>query len=103
MKDAQKQIENVIALHQQDIKYGFGEVYIPEAPARKYPRVSKGVGWRYVFPSKKLSEDPCSGKIRRHYVKANKMSGLFFVTSLITCKPFHTSYRAPSEKFLNRL
>ncbi len=66
--ELQKRIEDVVALHEKDIREGFGEVYIPVALARKYPNVSVESGWQYVFPSKKLSEDPRSGKISRHHV-----------------------------------
>jgi integron integrase len=66
--ELKKQVDDVIALHQQDIREGFGEVYIPEALARKYPNASRESGWQYVFPSKKLSKDPRSEKIMRHHV-----------------------------------
>ena len=64
----QEQIDYVIALHKEDIREGFGEVYIPAALSRKYPNASKDTGWQYVFPSKKLSEDPRSRKTMRHHV-----------------------------------
>jgi site-specific recombinase XerD len=43
-------------------------VYIPEALARKYKQSPKETAWQYVFPSKKRSKDPRSGKIMRHHV-----------------------------------
>jgi len=64
----QKQIDAVISLHKDDLKEGFGEVYIPEALARKYRQAPKETAWQYVFPSKKRSKDPRSGKIMRHHV-----------------------------------
>jgi integrase len=36
--ELQAQIEAVKAFHHQDLEEGFGEVYIPEALARKYPK-----------------------------------------------------------------
>ncbi len=62
------QIKGVEKLHQQDLVDGFGEVYLPHALARKYPNAAKSFGWQYVFPSKKRSKDPRSGKTRRHHV-----------------------------------
>jgi integron integrase len=62
-------IERVKALHQADLRDGFGEVYIPEALARKYPNASRETGWQYVFPSKSRSVDPRSGRTMRHHVK----------------------------------
>jgi integron integrase len=61
-------VERVVALHKQDLREGFGEVYIPEGLARKYPNACREIGWQYVFPSKKRSIDPRSGKEMRHHV-----------------------------------
>ena len=61
-------IAKVKTLHEQDLAQGFGEVYLPYALERKYPRANKEWGWQYVFPSKKRSVDPRSGKIRRHHI-----------------------------------
>jgi len=61
-------LEEVRALHERDVAAGFGEVYLPDALARKYPRAAKEWKWQYVFPSAKLSVDPRSGKVRRHHL-----------------------------------
>jgi integrase len=61
-------IEKVKALHDKDLASGHGEVYLPEALERKYPKAGKEWGWQYVFPSSRLSVDPRSGKIRRHHI-----------------------------------
>ncbi len=66
--ELQAQIEEVVALHREDSRNGFGEVYIPAALSRKYPQAARETGWQYVFPSKKLSKDPRSDKTRRHHV-----------------------------------
>jgi integron integrase len=63
-----KQIDAVISLHKGDLKEGFGEVYIPEALAREYRQAPKETAWQCVFPAKKRSKDPRSGKIMRHHV-----------------------------------
>ena len=61
-------VERVKALHESDLREGFGEVHIPEALARKYPNACREIGWQYVFPSKARSADPRSGKTMRHHV-----------------------------------
>jgi integron integrase len=65
-------LENHLAkveiLHQQDLRQGYGEVYLPYALARKYPNAGQEWGWQYLFPSRQLSTDPSSGKVRRHHV-----------------------------------
>ncbi|PIE55406.1 MAG: integrase [Dethiosulfovibrio peptidovorans] len=55
-------------MYQKDLQEGFGEVYIPEALARKYPQASKSLGWQWLFPAQSRSRDPRSGKERRHHV-----------------------------------
>lgn len=64
----QKQIEKVKLLHEQDLSAGYGEVYLPNAIGRKYTKANVSIGWQYLFPSKILSTDPRSGKMRRHHV-----------------------------------
>lgn len=61
------QIQNVGLLHQNDLSEGYGEVYLPNALARKYPRQAKRLAWQYLFPSKRRSADPRTGVIRRHH------------------------------------
>jgi integrase len=60
-------LRKVRIIHKKDLKRGFGEVYLPYALSRKYPNAAKEWFWQYVFPSKKISRDPRSGKCRRHH------------------------------------
>lgn len=53
-------LERVNMVHEQDLAEGFGAVYLPFTLARKYPNAEKEWNWQYVFPSRKLSEDPRS-------------------------------------------
>jgi integron integrase len=57
--------------HERDLRDGVGDVELPFALARKYPRAQYAWGWKFVFPSPKLSVDPRSGVIRRHHVYGN--------------------------------
>ena len=63
-----RQIELALAVHADDLKIGFGEVWLPFSLSRKYPNAARESGWQYVFPSGQLSVDPESGKKRRHHV-----------------------------------
>jgi integron integrase len=58
-------------LHEQDLKEGFGRVYLPFALSRKYPNADREWGWQYIFPAAKRSIDPRSGIERRHHVLEN--------------------------------
>jgi integron integrase len=64
----QAQLEQVRGLHQADVEKGFGEVFLPDALARKYPAAAREWRWQYLFPSSRLSVDPRSGRTRRHHM-----------------------------------
>jgi integron integrase len=64
-------LEKARALHQQDLSQGYGEVFLPDALARKWPNAPKEWIWQYVFPSGRLSVDPRSGTTRRHHMHEN--------------------------------
>lgn len=55
-------------LHESDLAEGYGEVYLPDALAVKYPNAPKSWVWQWVFPSGRISVDPRSGKSRRHHL-----------------------------------
>ena len=58
-------------LHERDLRDGYGDVELPHALARKYPRAQYEWAWKFVFPSHKRSTDPRTGVIRRHHVYEN--------------------------------
>jgi site-specific recombinase XerD len=65
--DLQGHLERVKLLWEADVREGFGEVYLPEGLARKYPKAAKEWGWQWVWPSRSRSVDPRSltAKTRR--------------------------------------
>jgi integron integrase len=64
----QSQLRQASILHHSDLARGYGEVYLPNALARKYKNAAATWPWQYVFPSARLSIDPRSSKISRHHV-----------------------------------
>jgi integron integrase len=64
----QQQLSRAKALHDRDLADGFGEVWLPDALAVKYPRAPRAWGWQWVFPSTVRSADPRSGAVRRHHL-----------------------------------
>ena len=64
----QAHLVKVKALHERDLADGYGEVELPDALSRKYPRAPYEWGWKFIFPSHKYSTDPRTGVIRRHHV-----------------------------------
>jgi integron integrase len=65
--ELERHLARVKLLHDEDLRHGFGEVYLPYALGRKYPRAGREWIWQYVFPSVRLSVDPRSGVMRRHH------------------------------------
>jgi integron integrase len=68
MEVLQSQVKAVKTLHIRDLEEGFGEVYLPEALAQKYPNASRQALWQWVFPARERSKDPRSGREMRHHV-----------------------------------
>jgi integron integrase len=64
-------LQRVRGLFNDDLREGFGSVYIPGALARKYPNAEKDWKWQYVFPSSRISFDPRSRIPRRHHMHEN--------------------------------
>ena len=63
-----RHIARVKGLHERELAEGYGEVELPSALERKYPRAAREWAWQYVFPASKRSADPRTGVIRRHHV-----------------------------------
>ena len=54
--------------HEQDLKLGYGDVYLPFALNKKYPNADREWHWQFIFPSANISTDPVTGRRRRHHV-----------------------------------
>jgi len=61
-------LREVKYLHEKDLQEGYGQVYLPYALERKYPKAGRDWIWQYVFPASIRSQDPRSGIIRRHHL-----------------------------------
>ncbi len=67
----QRHLAKVQIQHEEDVEAGYGQVYLPTALERKYPRAQTDWCWQYVFPSSRVSLDPRSGDLRRHHINEN--------------------------------
>jgi integron integrase len=65
------QIDKVKIIHKQDLRDGFGSVYLPFALEKKYKNAAKSWQWQYVFPASHLSIDPRTGRKQRHHISEN--------------------------------
>lgn len=68
IRELEIHLKTVKAIHQKDLKDGFGETSLPYALAKKYPSAAKEWMWQYVFPASVRSIDPVSKKTKRHHV-----------------------------------
>lgn len=63
-----KHLEQVRAVHQNDLAEGWGHVQMPYALARKYPNAAAEWGWQWVFPQENRWMNPQTGERGRHHV-----------------------------------
>lgn len=68
-----RHLERVRLLHEEDLRAGYGRVYLPYALARKYQSAAAEWVWQWVFPAAKLSRDPRSGEVRRHHASEDML------------------------------
>lgn len=66
-EDLRDQLSHVSFIHAMDIKAGYGEVFMPNALARKYPSAAKSLAWQFLFPSSRRASDPRDARIKRHH------------------------------------
>ncbi|MDB4307728.1 integron integrase [Gammaproteobacteria bacterium] len=95
----EEKINYVCKLHAADLAEGYGEVYLPDALARKYPAGCRERGWQFLFPNRAPAPDPLTGVIRRHHVhpswirkcikKARLQAGIH---KQVTCHTFRHSF-----------
>lgn len=64
----EKHLKQVYQIYQQDLKDGFGRVYLPFAILMRNPKSEIMWDWQYVFPASRRIKDPKSNMERRHYL-----------------------------------
>ena len=74
ISNLREQVESVEYLHKKDIQDGYGEVFLPDALARKYPSAARETAWQFLFPSNNISRDPRSGILRRHHMHPSSLA-----------------------------
>ncbi len=72
-----EQIEQCRRRHQHDLEMGSGQVFLPDALAKKYPNESKKFGWQWLFPSSRVRTDPRSAQVWRHHVSEDFLAKAF--------------------------
>lgn len=73
VRPLKRQIRYVNSTLRKDIEKGYAGASLPNALAKKYPNAPTELSWQYLFPSKRSSTDPRTGKIRRHHVSDSSL------------------------------
>ena len=66
-------LERIKILHEQDIKEGWGAVYLPESLSKKFPHAAKEWRWQWVFPQKRRWHNPDDKTEGRFHMDASVM------------------------------
>jgi integron integrase len=61
-------LQGVRTIHDEELAAGRGDVELPFALERKYPKAAFQWPWQYVFPARGLSTCPRTGVVRRHHI-----------------------------------
>lgn len=97
--DLREHLKNVKRQHEEDLRAGYGKVYLPHALSRKCPGAAAEWGWQYVFPAPALSRDPRSGERRRHHLYDRSVQKMFHdaartagIVKPVTCHTLRHSF-----------
>lgn len=92
-------LETVRAVHDQDLRDGWGSVAIPDSLARKYPNAARDWCWQWVFPQRRRWVNHETGEQGRHHIDGSvlqravkdalRRSGL---TKRVGCHTFRHSF-----------
>ncbi|NUQ20084.1 MAG: integron integrase [Gemmatimonadaceae bacterium] len=93
------QLEDVRALHDDDLARGMGRAPIPPALARKSPNAAKEWRWQYVFPATRTWRDPMTGQRQRHHLHETVLQRAVHdavlrvgIAKRVTCHTFRHSF-----------
>ena len=101
--DLECQVSEVRTRHQHDLADGFGEVYLPNALAVKYPNAASELGWQYLFASARLSKDPRSGVTRRHHLHESSLQRAIKSAAVASAIPKQVNSHALRHSFATHL
>lgn len=94
-----EQLSAARTLHEEDSRLGFGEVWLPNALARKLPSAAGEWIWQWVFPATSRWRDPATGMERRHHLHESAVQRAVRRAALesgiakrVTCHTFRHSF-----------
>ena len=78
-------------------------VWMPDALDRKYPNAGKEWAWMWVFPAKKLAQDPRSGLVRRHHAHESALQRAVKVSARLALIHKHIGCHTLRHSFATHL
>ncbi len=72
--ELRQHLREVRAVHNNDLREGYGRILIPYALWRENPNRSRAWEWQYVFPAPRRTRDPHKGAIRRNHVSKSTVN-----------------------------
>jgi len=68
LPELRQHLDKVRALHNDDLRQGFGNVVLPYALDTKYPGAATSWPWQFVFPASRICRDPQWGPPTRFHL-----------------------------------
>lgn len=94
-----EQLTAARTLHEGDLRLGFGEVWLPDALARKLPNAAREWTWQWVFPATSRWRDAATSVERRHHLHESAVQRAVRraaieagMTKRVTCHTFRHSF-----------
>jgi integron integrase len=88
------QINHIRKIYDDDRIEGLPGVAMPDAIGKKYPKAGASWSWFWVFPSKRISNDPYSNIQRRHHLHDSAVQKAFHTalgkTNIVKRASVHT-------------
>ena len=67
-KPLEDHLKCIRAIHEQDLKDGYGRVQMPYALDRKYPNAASDWVWQWIFPQQRRWKNANTGQQGRHHI-----------------------------------
>lgn len=71
------QVEYARQVWERDIAEGFGEVFMPDALSRKFPKASRSLAWQWLFPAGSRWVDEATGDQGRWHLHVSLVQKVF--------------------------
>ena len=63
-----RHIQNLLRLYRSDMSAAWAGATLPDALRKKYPSASRELGWQYLFPASRLTQDHHHHLLQRHHI-----------------------------------